>query len=196
MLEVSPSKERVLKRLWMLGQILFLLFIGSFLMESSSKIFSNIYPGLENVIIGIFGSLVIGTFVLIAWFSSSRKILYFLIQERRIIFLLILLGILFYIDNIYHGMTAGRIMYPFVILLYISNDLIVMCFPLRVAFALNVLVVLLHLWHIFNHTFRLQDCKQYMLPWGIFGANISYCTVKRLIFQTKQSREYIISNIE
>ena len=23
-----------------------------------------------------------------------------------------------------------------------------------------------------------------MLPWGIFGANISYCTIKRLIFQT------------
>ena len=97
---------------------------------------------------------------------------------------MILLGILFYIDNIYHGMTAGRIMYPFVILLYISNDLIVMCFPLRVAFALNVLVVLANLWHIFNHTFLIRDCKQYMLPWGIFGANISYCTIKRLIFQT------------
>jgi hypothetical protein len=23
-----------------------------------------------------------------------------------------------------------------------------------------------------------------MLPWGIFGANISYCTIKRLIYQT------------
>ena len=30
-------------------------------MESSSKMLSNIYPGLDNVIVGIFGSLILAT---------------------------------------------------------------------------------------------------------------------------------------
>merc|ERR1719240_1210691 len=47
-----------------------------------------------------------------------------------------------------------------------------------------VIIVLVHLWNIFNNTFLKTDCKQYMLPWGIFGENISYCTIKRLIYQT------------
>merc|ERR1711871_1548089 len=47
-----------------------------------------------------------------------------------------------------------------------------------------VLIVLLNLWCIFNHTFRITNCKEILLPWGIFGENISYCTIKRLIYQT------------
>ena len=55
MLEVPPSKERVLKRLWIwLRPILAFIGVACFIMESISKIFSNIYPGLENVILGIF----------------------------------------------------------------------------------------------------------------------------------------------
>ena len=64
-------------------------------------IFSNIYPGLQNAAMGIFGSLSIGNYFIIAWLSSSRKIFYFLMQERRVIFIVILLGILFYVDNIF-----------------------------------------------------------------------------------------------
>ena len=70
-------------------------------MESSSKIFSNIYPGLENVCLGIFASLSTGNYIIIACLSSSRKIFYFLMQERRVIFIVILLGILFYVDKLY-----------------------------------------------------------------------------------------------
>ena len=70
------------------------------------------------------------------------------------------------------------------ILCYISMDMIVMYFPRRMALALMVLIVLVNLWNIFNHTFLITNCKQLMLPWGIFGEEISYCTIKRLIFQS------------
>ena len=112
MLEVPPSKERVLKRLWILLTIAGLFAFTIYIMESSSKMLSNIYPGLENVILGIFVSLTIGNYIIIAWLSSSRKVLYFLVQERRVIFIVILLGILFYVDNIVLDWSAAGISYP------------------------------------------------------------------------------------
>ena len=135
-------------------------------MESSSKMFSNIYPGLDNMLLGIFGSLTIGSYIIIAWLSSSRKVLYFLVQERRIIFILILLGILFYVDNIVLGWTAAGLLYPIIILCYISFDMIVMYFPRRLALASMVIIVLLNLWNIFNYTFLITNCKQYIVALG------------------------------
>ena len=153
-------------------------------MESSSKMLSNIYPGLDNVIFGIFVSLGVGSYIIVAWLSSSRKVLYFLVQERRVIFIVILLGILFYIDNIFGYWSAPGIAYPLIILGYISFDMIVIYFPRRLALALMVMIVVVNLWNIFNYTFLITDCKEILLPWGVFGENISYCTIKRLIYQT------------
>ena len=62
--------------------------------------------------------------------------------------------------------------------------MIVMYFPRRLALVAMVLIVLVNLWNIFNYTFLITDCKEILLPWGIFGENISYCTIKRLIYQT------------
>ena len=183
MLKAPPSKERVLKRLWVLLVIVNVFFLIYYVIESSSKMFSSIYPGFENVIMGIFGSLAISIYIIIAWLSSTRKAFYFLVQERRIIFILILLGIMFYLDNVL-GWSATGLLYPVIILCFISFDMIVMYFPRRPALAMMVLIVMLNLWNIFNHTFLKTNCEQYMLPWGIFGENISYCTIKRLIYQT------------
>jgi len=105
-------------------------------------------------------------------------------QERRVIFIVILLGILFYIDNIILPVNAAGIIYPFGFLGFISLDMIVMYFPRRLSLALMVMIVLVNLWNIFNYTFLITDCKEILLPWGIFGENISYCTIKRLIYQT------------
>ena len=99
-LEISPSKERVLKRLWMLLTIALLLGITSYIIESSSKMLSFIYPGLMNMLLGIFTSLAVGTYIIIIWLSSSRNVLYFLVQERRVIFIVILLGIKFYVTTL------------------------------------------------------------------------------------------------
>ena len=159
---------------------------ASFIMESSSKMLSNIYPGLDNMLVGIFATLMIGNYIIIACLSSSRKVFYFLMQERRIIFIVILLGILFYVDNIVLTMkwTVAAITYPFQTLCFISFDMIVMYFPRRLAFVSMILIVLVTLWNIFNYTFLITNCKEILLPWGIFGENISYCTIKRLIYQT------------
>ena len=105
-------------------------------------------------------------------------------QERRVIFILILLGILFYVDNIFTYFSAAGLIYPVFILGYISFDMIVMYFPRRMALTMVGLIILANLWNIFNYTFLITDCKQYMLPWGMFGEKISYCTIKRLIYQT------------
>ena len=59
-----------------------------------------------------------------------------------------------------------------------------MFFPPRLALAMMVLVVMVNLWNIFNYTFLKTNCKEILLPWGIFGENISYCTIKRLVYQT------------
>ena len=113
MLEVLPSKERVLKRLWILMPITGLIALISFIMESSSKMLWNIYPGFDNVIIGIFVSLTIGSYIIIGWLSLSRKVLYFLVQERRVIFIVILLGILFYVTIVLGWTAAGNIISSF-----------------------------------------------------------------------------------
>merc|ERR1712023_29750 len=70
---------------------------------------------------------------------------------------------------------------------YILFDMIVMYFPRRLSLALMVMIVLVNLWNIFKYTFLITDCKEILLPWGIFGENISYCTIKRLIYQTTLS---------
>ena len=100
------------------------------------------------------------------------------------LFILFLLEILFYVDNIILPISASGIAYPLTILCYISFDMIIMYFPRRLSLALMVVIVVNNLWNIFNYTFLKTNCKQYMLPWGIFGENISYCTIKRLIYQT------------
>ena len=50
-------------------------------MESSSKMLSHIYPDSQNMLLGIFGSLGIGSYIIIAWLSSSRK--YFAFSGAR-----------------------------------------------------------------------------------------------------------------
>ena len=85
-------------------------------MESSSKMLSNIYPGLENVILGILEVWLLATISSLHGYRHREKYFCFLVQERRVIFIVILLGILFYVDNIVLGWSAAGIAYPLGIL--------------------------------------------------------------------------------
>ena len=117
-LEVLPSEERLLKRLWMLlGFSVFSISV-CYIMESLTKLLTN--SGLYDIVLGIFAGLAV-TSILSLYLSSSRKVFYLLIQERRVIFILIVLGILFYIDNIFGDWSAAGIAYPVGILCYISR---------------------------------------------------------------------------
>ena len=62
--------------------------------------------------------------------------------------------------------------------------MIVKYFPRRAAFGAMIGITLITLWCIFRYTFLREDCEQRKLAWGIFGEKISYCTIKRLIYQT------------
>ena len=166
----------------MLGGFSVFSILVCYIIESLTKLLTN--SGLYNIVLGIFAGLGITCYIIVAWLSSSRKVFYLLIQERRVIFILIVLGILFYIDNIFGDWSAAGIAYPVGILCYISNDMIVEYFPRKAAFGAMILIVVITLWCIFNHTFLIADCEQRKLAWGIFGEKISYCTIKRLIYQT------------
>ena len=94
-------------------------------MDKTSDIFSGFYPGLGSIIFGTPVALLYASFFVILYFSSSSKaksilIFHRLMHERRVIFIVLLLGILFYIDNIYRYWTAGGVLFPIFIMLLIS----------------------------------------------------------------------------
>ena len=62
--------------------------------------------------------------------------------------------------------------------------MIVMYFPRRLALATDGIDCSgksLEYLQLYISYYKLQTI---LLPWGIFGENISYCTIKRLIYQT------------
>ena len=188
-LEVSTSQEYMLKRLWVFCALTGFLGVSTYMIKESSDVFRRVYPGLGNIIYGTLCSIGLCSYFAILYYSSSSKaksilILHRLMHERRVIFIVLLLGILFYIDNIYRSWNVGGVIFPISIMLLISFDLIVLYFPRKLALLAMILLSLLLCWNIFDHTFLKSDCKQYMLPWGIYGEDISYCTIRRLIYQT------------
>jgi hypothetical protein len=108
-----------------------------------------------------------------------------LLQEINVIFVLILLGVLFYLDNIREGITSAEgILFPMGICGYISFEVIGGYFPMRLTQILMAVMVLMLCFNVFNNTFLKTSCLENMLEWGIFGEKISSCTVRRLINQT------------
>ena len=126
----------------------------------------------------------------VMWFENpladvdTNDKLYKLLQERRVLFILILLGILFYIDNIYLYVSANGIVFPAIICAYISFDLIGGYFPRKLSMIVMLLIMLALIYLIFKYTFLEKYCEQSKLHWGIFGEKISYCTIKRMIYQS------------
>ena len=182
-LEVLPSKEYKLKRLWALLAAASFLMVSIHVIQTASDF---IRPGLYDVSIGTLAGISICCFLAILYFSSSSKatnILYRMMHERRVIFIVLLTGILFYIDNIvwYWSERCGLAL---AIIFVLSFDLIVMYFPRRLALVMIILLVILLCFNIFKDTFLQKDCNQRPLPWGIFGKKLRYCTVRRIIYQS------------
>ena len=51
-------------------------------MENSSKLLSRIYSGFENVILGVFASLVVGNYIIVACIIVIEKSLLPLLYKR------------------------------------------------------------------------------------------------------------------
>ena len=183
-LEVPLSKEYKLKRLWALLAAASFLAVSIHVIQTASDF---IRPGLYDVSIGTITGIWSCSYFAILYFSSSSKatsVLYRMMHERRVIFIVLLTGILFYIDNIVWYWTLRGVAFPLVIIFVISFDLIVMYFPRRLALVTISLLVILLCFNIFKDTFLQKDCNQRPLPWGIFGKKLRYCTVRRIIYQS------------
>ena len=186
MLEISLEVKQQLRRLWKgCACIVFIGFV-LYIVDSSSGLISQFSPVLYNITIAGVSGIGILFYVGVLYHSSQRsgEILCKLLHERRVVFVLILLGIYVYVDTVYFGLSANGIAFPILICLYISLDIIGGYFPRKLSMILMVLIVLLLLWVIFSYTFLKIDCEEKKLQWGIFGKYISYCTIKRLIFQS------------
>ena len=145
---------------------IYFLYLACYLIEGSSKLFSNIYPGLQNLIFGIFATVGISNYIICAYLSSSRKVFYLLMQERRVIFILILLEMLFYVDNFFE-MSAAGLIYPFGTLVYVSFDMIVMYFPRKLA--LGTMVSCVTIFGVSSTTRFLLRIANKIPILGIFG---------------------------
>ncbi len=157
-----------------------------FILESSSKLISQISPLLYKMLLGSICLFFTLFYAVILYHSSNKssKIIRSLLQERKVIFILILLGVLFYIDNLWDVFTANGTVFPIVIVCFISFDFIGGYFPRKLSIIMMSIIVATLLWNIFNYTFLEKDCEEKKLHWGIFGKKISHCTIRRLIYQS------------
>ena len=109
-LKMSSEQKRKIMTWWKVGgffaMIAMITYIVFIILKMSNMI-SNIVLAIPFCIANFFGSRVI--------YSSSTKsykVFCMLVQERRVIFQYILLGILFYIDNFYLDVSAAGISFP------------------------------------------------------------------------------------
>jgi hypothetical protein len=181
-IEMSIEETRKLSRLWKL--LACLAFSGSAIFVSSTFLPYNVVLYNALMVLSL-GPMFVVYFIIVKMSSNGAcKTIYKLLKEINVVFVLILLGILFYIDNIYFFVNAAGLLFPIMIICYIVSDIIVSNFPRRLSKFLMVLMVLILSWNIFNTTFLKTDCEEKKLQWGVFGEFISYCTIKRLIYQT------------
>ena len=85
--------------------------------------------------------------------SVAWKTLNLMMRERRVLIIIILLAIAFYIDNIVFYWAVNHVIFPCMILMALSFDLIVIYFPRRVSLAVMVFIMLVLLWNIYKPFF-------------------------------------------
>ena len=182
LIRIPLEQEKKISRLWRVCAGFAFLLASHFIIGSIIQ-----FPRLLfNIILAC---LVI-PLVLSMWFIiclSSKdvgKTFYKLLMERRIVIMIVVLGVLFYVDNFFLPPSVARLLFPFAIFTCFSFDVIGGYFPKRMSLFGVVLMTLILLFNILNHTFLKTDCEDKKLEWGVFGEKISYCTIKRLIYQT------------
>ena len=118
--------------------------------------------------------------------ETRKNVLHKLLRERRVIFIFMLLGVLFYIHGIYMAKRFSIFPYIFAlaVITYIFSDFISASFPRNGMLILLIGMLLLLSYRIILYLFLLKDCKVYMFDWGILGKKISYCTVGRFTYQS------------
>ena len=164
----------MLQRLWIIFAVSTSFAVTTYIIETTistdhflelnkgflSRIHDGLYFGLMG---GIYSFVVLCYFVYFVYFSSGSvalKTLNLMMHERRLLFIIILLGILFYIDNICILLGCEPCAFSLYDLFALSLDLIVTYFPRRVSLTVMALIVLMLFWNIYKHSFNQKDCEQ------------------------------------
>ena len=192
LIELPESRRKVLNFAW-IGTVFFitclmLSYVWWFFRERNTSSLYNF--DLIPVILGI--CVVCNTaivFLFSTTIESRKRVFRKLLQERRVIFIVILLGILFYVDGIYWVRydQNGRVftyLFPVGIMMYIMSDFLCVLVPRKMMLILLICMLLLLFWQILRHLLFVQDCKSHMFDWGILGEKISYCTIRRFTYQS------------
>ena len=113
--------------------------------------------------------------------ANPRRILLKYVKERRIIYILLLLIVLCYVDNSL-GPNMPGIIFPIVMVMFMSLDLVCeSAIPKRTSFVILLVIVMTLMYNIANSMFFNPYCESLKFGWGLHGEKISYCTVKRII---------------
>ena len=184
MVEMDESRKVFLDRLWKCLVVIFLLGLILHVVDRGFRVSSTLLDILEVVVV-LLGFLVP---LVILYYSTNTKaakaVLFKLVCERRVVFILILTGIIAYINLRVFGFSVWIFTNPLVTIGVISFDIIILYFPRKASKALMFVLVINYLFNIYRYTFLMKNCDQNKLPWGLYGQKISYCNVQRLGFQT------------
>ena len=126
---MSSEQKRKIMTWWKVAGFFGVIGLITYIVFTILKVSNMIF----NIALAIPSCIAIFFFVRIIYSSSTKsyKIFCMLVQERRVIFQYILLGILFYIDNFYLGVSAAGILFPIIMTLFTSLDFIGGFFPRR-----------------------------------------------------------------
>ena len=184
-IEISPSRHKAVSRSLMLMGFLGPFTLVIYAIDRSFEIISQQW--IHDVIFAFLFVLFLFTYLILMWHSTSSKsweILRYLSCQRRIIWVFILMGILFYLDNVYFPPKVSNFLFLAVIVMYISFDLVVVRFPRCLWLAITTAMIGILLFNTVRISFFVKECSEWKLKWGIFGEEISLCTVRRLIYQS------------
>ena len=181
--ELPMSKQRLLANL--LFAATFAAFIVAVLYILTRTFgftvgFENLYYSIVLLVLFV----VLGMVGYLAVDSGFRSTLYHLSRERRVIFIILLLGVLGYVDIWRHGFRVDQLLFHFGILVAIAQDLLLYDIARKMAVSIIPILVAVILFNIYMNTFAISDCEDNQLPWGIMGQNVSYCMARRLIYQS------------
>ena len=142
-------------------------------------------PTVYNVIIGVLLLQTVVSYVIIIKMTKTNdNILFKLIQERRVIFIIIILlfdtSLAFFIPS---ETWINVIGFPIVVFEYIVSDLFGDGYiPMNFFRVMMTMLMILLLFNTVWYTFFETKCVNF--PWGLYGEDISFCSMKRIINQS------------
>ena len=113
-----------------------------------------------------------------------RTTLCHLSRERRVIFIVVLLGVLNCVDVWEIGFRVAQLTFNLAVFVILTLDILQYQVSRKVSIAIVPILAVVLLWNINVEAFQRSDCENNRLPWGIMGRSVSSCTIRRMIYQS------------